>query len=300
MDYQGLEGIQVKLFWSQDYIGRKTGAETVNKSAWIVESLMRHPIDAVKISTPRLLTEEQLLSAHSELYVRALLTGMPEFLADSGLPWDEHTWVNVRATNGGVVAAVREAIATEVSGTLSSGLHHARHHTGVAFCSVNGLAIAAFDALADNLVDRVLILDVDGHGGGGTESIVRGDHRIMQIDITTDEFDLPARSSRSWSFLPPEGSVAYLATLSGALDRFIREVYEPKHRWVVIYNAGMDADLNGFALAQRETLVFEWAHRNKLPIAFTLAGGYLWDETRESLVDKHRLTIAAASLRRTR
>lgn len=50
-------------------------------------------------------------------------------------------------------------------------------------------------------------------------------------------------------------------------------------------------------LAERERLVFAWAHARRLPVAFTLAGGYLSkDLSQDDLVGLHRLTIAAAAM----
>jgi acetoin utilization deacetylase AcuC-like enzyme len=49
-------------------------------------------------------------------------------------------------------------------------------------------------------------------------------------------------------------------------------------------------------LAAREHMVMEWAHNQRIPLAFVLAGGYLGlglDQT--ALVALHRLTIAAAA-----
>jgi hypothetical protein len=49
-------------------------------------------------------------------------------------------------------------------------------------------------------------------------------------------------------------------------------------------------------LAARERMVFEWARRAGVPIAFVLAGGYTGARLSEAgLVDLHRLTLAAAA-----
>ncbi|HVA91103.1 MAG TPA: hypothetical protein VNL71_14815 [Chloroflexota bacterium] len=49
-------------------------------------------------------------------------------------------------------------------------------------------------------------------------------------------------------------------------------------------------------LREREELVFAWARRRAMPIAFVLAGGYLGPRlAQETLVGLHRLTVAAAA-----
>src|SRR5260370_35742530 len=77
----------------------------------------------------------------------------------------------VLSANGGAVAAGLAALEQGVAGSLSSGLHHARHARGAGFCTFNGLVIAAREALAAGAAS-VLILDLDAHCGGGTASLI--------------------------------------------------------------------------------------------------------------------------------
>ena len=75
---------------------------------------------------------------------------------------------------------------------------------------------------------------------------------------------------------------------------------------IAIYNAGMDphqgsmGGLDGITfsmLAERERMVFEWARRRALPVAFALAGGYVSEALMQGdLVGLHRLTLASAAL----
>ncbi len=73
-----------------------------------------------------------------------------------------------------------------------------------------------------------------------------------------------------------------------------------------LYNAGMDphegcpiGGLPGITteiLAGRERLVFAWCRRQRLPVAFVLAGGYTGPALDErGLVALHSLTLAAAA-----
>ena len=190
-------------------------------------------------------------------------------------------------------AAIRDGVA----GSLSSGLHHARRDHGAGYCTFNGLALAALHAAADGR--RVLILDLDAHCGGGTHSLVAGDPRIVQVDVSTNGFD---------SYLPAGANTLDLITVAGdylpMVTRRLDEVTTAGFD-LVLYNAGMDAHEHGGGgvpgikhdvLRVRERLVFEWAARLRIPIAFVLAGGYT--STRldvDGLVGLHRLTIAAAA-----
>ena len=56
------------------------------------------------------------------------------------------------------------------------------------------------------------------------------------------------------------------------------------------------AGVDGAVLQDREATVFEWCRRQGIPIAFSLAGGYLGPYlSQRGLTDLHRLTLAAAS-----
>jgi acetoin utilization deacetylase AcuC-like enzyme len=132
----------------------------------------------------------RLLDAHDGDYLDAILCGVPSSLAESqGFAWDEGLPKAVFASTGGVRDAARRALELrEHSGSLSSGLHHARRDIGAGFCTINGLAVAALDAVQRG-AQRVLILDLDAHCGGGTASIIDGHPGIEQVDVSVSSFD---------------------------------------------------------------------------------------------------------------
>lgn len=240
---------------------------------------------------------------HTPEYVDAVAVGRPRFLAESnGFPWDQQLWTAVTSSSGGAVAAALHALAGRChAGTLSSGLHHASASMGAGFCTFNGLALAARAAL-DAGAARILILDLDAHCGGGTHSIVRQWSGVMQLDISVSAVDCYTPEPASGFTLDlVHHADEYLPTLTRRLDALGTTELD-----LVIYNAGMDphersaiGGLDGITsalIAERESMVFHWAQRRRLPVAFTLAGGYVSAGlSREQLVALHRLTIAAAS-----
>jgi acetoin utilization deacetylase AcuC-like enzyme len=238
---------------------------------------------------------------HAREYVDSIRTGQPAVMAESqGFDWDAELWPMVMSSNGGAVAASLEALKTGVSGSLSSGLHHARRSRGAGFCTFNGLAIAAAESLRDG-AGKVLILDLDAHCGGGTASLVAGDSHVWQIDVSVSEFDQYESSERCTLDLVTDAD-EYLPTI-------IRRLWMLNDERLTfdlcIYNAGMDphegSSIGGLAgithdiLAERERIVFDWCRNRGLPIAFVLAGGYISDDFDEaSLVALHRLTLEQA------
>jgi len=290
----------MRLYFSQQYLASEYQFDTTRKAGWIGESLSSRPIPGVELVEPVPLTVEEIATVHDQDYIEGIRTGQPYHLAQSqGFDWGRGLFPAVCASNGGVVAAALEAMRHGVSGSLSSGLHHAGKDRGRGYCTFNGLVIAARKAMEAG-AKSVLILDLDAHCGGGTASLIEGLPGIHQVDISVSYFDgfegmtnsVQEMVGMAYEYLP-------------AIKRHLHEVMaDPPD--LVIYNAGMDpfedcstGGLTGITfemLRQREQLVFSTFRKEAIPVAFALAGGYVgYDLTQMDLVDLHRLTIEAAS-----
>jgi len=243
----------------------------------------------IELVEPCSLTEAQLLETHGKEYVESVRTGKGHVRIP--FAWDPQLWPMVASSNGGVVAAALTAMQEGVSGSLSSGLHHAKKDYGEGFCTFNGLVIAAKEALK-NGANNVLILDFDAHCGGGTASLIRHHEQIWQADVSTVFYDFYDDQQNARLVISRE---AYLDDIERMLNTVDAEF--PAFD-LCIYNAGVDPhdsrNISSRILAQRDESVFQWAAAKTLPIAFVLAGGYLTGITKEQLVDLHRQTTAAA------
>ena len=275
----------MKLFFDHHYVAAEHLFDTTRKAGWIADSLA---IPGLRLASPPTVTREQLLDVHSAEYVDAVITGEPASLARSqGFTWGPRLFSAVAASTGGVIAAAREG---GISGSLSSGLHHARRGRGCGYCTFNGLALAAKDAIRRG-VPSVLILDFDAHGGGGTASLIADEPRITQLDISTNEFD-GYRDTSNARFVIAEPK-EYLQTIERELNRLGHASYG-----LVLYNAGVDPAGDGVSqhdLVTREEIVFEWIDSQDSPAAFVLAGGYVGDGlTRSELVALHVASITKA------
>ena len=290
------------VFFSPSYVGSIFAFDTTRKSQWIVDSLLDDPIPEVELHEPRSLTAGELTEAHDVNYVRAIETGEPAALAESqGFEWDPGLWRMVSNSNGGAVDAAVTALKAGISGSLSSGLHHARRDHGAGFCTFNGLAVAARRAL-DSGARSVLILDLDAHCGGGTHSFIAEDPRIRQIDVSVSSFDVYTPAERTTLDLVASADT-YLPTIVRRLEEI--DARAPRFD-LCLYNAGMDphedCEVGGLAgidehiLSKREEMVFQWSRARNTPIAFVLAGGYIGPRLdKPMLVKLHRLTLSAAA-----
>jgi acetoin utilization deacetylase AcuC-like enzyme len=289
----------MKLFFSPDYVAAAESFDTTRKSGWIAESLERDPVEGVDIAAPEPLTFEQLAMVHAPAYVRAVRTGKPLDLAQSqSFSWDPGMWRSVTASNGGVVAAARAAMRDRVSGSLSSGLHHAQRDQGASFCTFNGLVVAAKTVLSEG-AQSVLIIDLDAHCGGGTHLMIEDDERIRQLDVGVNVLDAYWMNGGNTLDIVRDAD-KYLPTIEGRLAALDGSFD------LCIYNAGMDPDercaVGGFPgitasmLRRRDEMVFSWAKDHGVPIAFVLAGGYAGGALpRDELVKLHRMTIQIAA-----
>ena len=274
------------LYYSPDYCATAHAFDTTRKAAWIADSLVARPVAGVRLVEPSPVSVETLCETHSAEYVDAVRYGDPGSLACSqGFDWCERLFHSVASSTGGIVAAAIDALANGISGSLSSGLHHARHEAGLGFCTFNGLVIAAKEAIKAGC-ERVLILDLDAHGGGGTDALISTEVRILHLDVATDRFDLH------------EGTVLVQKREDYLTALFCELKGVNQRPGLILYNAGMDVHegdcgcLANESIAARETAVFQWASDNKIPIAYAMAGGY---SQRPLLVGLHRSTIRAAA-----
>jgi acetoin utilization deacetylase AcuC-like enzyme len=287
------------VWFSPEYVVAGYAFETTRKAAWVAESLAERPIEGVGLAPPAPLTVEELTRLHDPEYVEAVRTGQPRWLAESqGFHWDPGLFTAVAASSGGAVAAARTALRDGVSGSLSSGLHHARRLRGNGYCTFNGLALAAAAAVDQGA--RVLILDVDAHCGGGTNELIEGLPGVWHTDISVSDYDHYHPGS-SGTLDVVEDPRQYLNMFKTRLDEHSGRSFD-----LCLYNAGMDpyegsnsgalVGLDFAVMERREQLAFQWCRARRLPIAFVLAGGYLGPRlSRDGLVNLHRLTLAAAA-----
>ena len=291
---------RMKLYYSPDYVLTEYVFDTTRKARWVAESLQAQSVAGIEFVAPEPVSEAALCALHDPAYVAAVRTGEPRALAESqGFRWDAPLWPSVCASTGGAIAAAEMALREGCAGSLSSGLHHARREQGKGYCTFNGLALAAFHALAGG-AKSVLILDLDAHCGGGTHSLVAREPRIRHADVAVDPFDYYTPAAEN-SFELVTDAARYLPAVRELLERLESGSYD-----LCLYNAGMDphedsaegglAGITEETLAERERLVFAWCRARSIPVAFVLAGGYVSPQLpQERLVALHRLTVETAA-----
>ena len=291
---------QVQVFYSPLYDAARHDFDTTRKARWVADSLSANPIAGLELVAPYGARQADLERIHSPVYVEAIRSGKSRDLAtSSGLAWDAGIWEMARAMAGGMMQAVEAALQDGVAGSLSTGMHHAEYDSGKGFCTFNSLVLAAKHAL-DAGAANVVILDLDAHHGGGTHSLIASEAGMVQVDLAVNGYDQYV-CKENCTVLHLAGR-SYLEAVKDALAAIGEGVQ------LIIYNAGMDpyrgcptggiAECSKEVLAERERLVFDYAARRQVPIAFALAGGYCQVHSTEKiaeLVSLHRLTLEYAA-----
>lgn len=266
--------------------------ETVAKSRLIAEMIEAGQAGEVWLAAPKPATRRELETIHTPEHVRSTFEDKQSFLEVGA--WSQPILDSILASTGGMRDAVTEALRTGRSGSLSSGLHHARRNSGNGFCQFNGLALAALEALKK--VKTVGILDLDAHAGGGTFDILGAHPNVYLADVTVSPFDTwePTDPARHF-YVDVENPKAYLGHVEDALLTLERVDF-------LIYNAGMDTyekagGMKGITkdiILKREQRVVEWARARKIPHLFALAGGYKWGGlTLAQVAELHLETVKA-------
>lgn len=169
-------------------------------------------------------------------------------------------------TNASFYHAAVWALHHGIAVSPTSGFHHAGYAKAHGFCTFNGLMITAMKLLRDHACSRIGILDCDYHYGDGTVNIIEHYQLHNNIVHVTGGVGYDYDSSTFFKQLEP-----------------ILEGFQTCD--ILLYQAGADAHikdpyggfLNDLQLRERDKTVFEWAHRQGLPLVWNLAGGYQED-----------------------
>ncbi|MEP2990565.1 MAG: histone deacetylase [Parasphingorhabdus sp.] len=203
-----------------------------------------------------------------------------------GFPVTPHISQRVQHTNGGTWLAMRLAMEHGFAANSAAGSHHALHDTGAGYCVFNDLAVVANRLIAENVMRRILIVDLDVHQGDGTASLMAGRDDVFTFSMHGEK-NFPARKAKSSLDLPLSDGVEdaeYLAQLENHLPT-IFDNFRPD---CVLYQAGVDPHVNDklgrlslsdAGLEKRDRFVVREARRRGLPIASALGGGYGDDQT---------------------
>ncbi len=246
----------------------------------------KHLAPAAARHVPSAIDARLLAGAHDAAYIAAVL-GLrlpPEAVRRLGLPLSAAVVDRARAATAGTLLAARLALTHGLACNTAGGSHHAFAGFGAGFCVFNDVAVATAALLAEGLVARVLVIDLDVHQGDGTAAIFQQDPRVTTLSVHC-RTNFPARkqqSSLDVALDPDLGDRDYLAIVAPLVERAL----ERSRPDLIFFNAGVDPHkddrlgrlaLTDKGLAEREALVLEACRRRGLPLAVVVGGGYAAD-----------------------
>lgn len=243
-------------------------------------------------------SDGELALVHTPDYIDAIAHGhLPaQQQREIGFPWSLAMAERARRSVGATVAAARLALGLTpsarregVAANLAGGTHHAYADKGSGFCVFNDSAVAARLMQAEwrrrhrheRKPLQVAVIDLDVHQGNGTAKIFAHDPSVFTLSIHGQK-NFPFRKERSDLDVElPDGCTdeAYLQALEHALDELERR-FEPG---LVFFLAGADPfegdrlgrlALSFDGLEARDRRVFDWAWQRRIPLTFSMAGGY--------------------------
>lgn len=250
-------------------------------------------------------SDADLCRVHEAAYVEAIATGTlaPALQREIGFPWSEAMAERARYSVGATLAASQAALREGIAANLAGGTHHAEAGKGGGFCVFNDVAVAARVLQAQQGGDtpmKVAIVDLDVHQGNGTADIFRNDPSVFTLSLHGEK-NFPFRKVASdLDVALPDGcdDSHYLAALDGALDTLAQRFSAD----FVLYLAGADPHegdrlgrlkLTFDGLQARDQRVFDWARQRRIPLAFTMAGGYgrVMDDTLQVQMNTFRAAL---------
>jgi acetoin utilization deacetylase AcuC-like enzyme len=232
---------------------------------------------------PETANDADLLLVHGRGWITRLKQGTlhDEELQRLEVPWSQRMADAFCLAAGGTTLAARCALTDGAAFNIGGGFHHAFANHGEGFCAIHDVAVAIRKLQQEQLIQRVLVVDVDVHQGNGTAAIFSGDDSVFTLSIH--------QLNNYPHYKPPSdidvnledgvGDEEYLQLLDQAVEKALRR-FEPE---LLMYVAGADPykedQLGGLALTidglkERDRLVFSIARHRKIPICVTLAGGY--------------------------
>jgi acetoin utilization protein AcuC len=136
---------------------------------------------------PEPASEADLFLAHSEEYVKfvKMMSDVGSGYLDYGdTPASKGIYEGSLAVVGGSIMCADLIMNGKVSHAFNpgGGLHHAKSDRAAGFCVFNDIAITVRYIQKRYGVKRIVVVDIDGHHGDGTQEILRNEP-VMKIDL---------------------------------------------------------------------------------------------------------------------
>lgn len=245
--------------------------------------------------------DEDILRVHTREYLKNLkeLTINSRAVRKTGFPLSQALVEREIKIAGGTIRACEYALQYGIAFNIAGGTHHAYSGHGEAFCLLNDQAIAARYLQHQNLVKKILIVDLDVHQGNGTAEIFEEDDSVFTFSMHGKN-NYPFRKERSDLDIDlPDGTgdEEYLKILKETLPTLIDQ-QQPDF---IFYLSGVDiisSDKLGKlgcsvdGCRERDRYVLQTCFDKNIPVQVSMGGGYSPDI--KTIIEAHANTYRVA------
>ncbi|MCH6233572.1 histone deacetylase [Cognataquiflexum rubidum] len=258
-------------------------------------------ISASNFFSPTILEEKWIINSHHQSYLEKLksLSLNKSEIRKTGFPLSHELVQREMHIMQGSVQASVFALEFGIGMNIAGGTHHSFADRGEGFCLLNDIAIASNYLLDNNLVKKILVVDLDVHQGNGTASMFEANSSVFTFSMHgASNYPLHKESSDLDIGLPDQTDDAhYLKILKETLPGLV-DSFEPEF---IIYQSGVDVlksdKLGRLALSiagcrERDKFVLELAKINSIPIMCCMGGGY--SEKLSLIIEAHANTFRLA------
>lgn len=294
----------LKIAWTEKYVLPLPPSHRFPMSKYEVlpqQLLHEGTIRAENLFAPPPVEEHWIIKTHDARYWQKLssLSLTAKEIRRTGFPLTQHLVDREVVIANGTLLATHFAKQAGLAMNIAGGTHHAFTNRGEGFCLLNDIAIAANYLLAKELARQILVVDLDVHQGNGTAEIFRNEPRVFTFSMhgtnnyplvkETSDLDIGLQDHTSDKF--------FLATLDVNLKNLI-DTIEPDF---MFYQSGVDIletdklgrlSVSRAGCKQRDRIVLETAHRNRIPLVISMGGGYSPDF--RDIIEAHANTYRLA------
>jgi acetoin utilization deacetylase AcuC-like enzyme len=250
---------------------------------------------------PAVLNDDSILLSHKQEYWERLrnLQLTPAEMRRTGFPHSKSLIIRECSIMNGTVMAAKYALKYGIAFNSAGGTHHAFSYKGEGFCLLNDIGIAANVLLNENLAKKILVVDLDVHQGNGTAEIFSNNPSVFTFSMHGEK-NFPMvkeQSNLDIALADNMDDKAYLKILNETLPRLLDQI-EPDF---IFYQCGVDVlatdklgrlSLTREGCKERDRIVLELCHKNRIPLAASMGGGY--SEKLMDIVEAHCNTFRLA------
>jgi acetoin utilization deacetylase AcuC-like enzyme len=242
-----------------------------------------------------------ILLTHEASYWQKLkdLSLTPREIRRTGFPLAKPVVDREVTIMNGTLQCTHFALEHGISMNIAGGTHHAFTYKGEGFCLLNDIAIAANYLLHEKLAKQILVVDLDVHQGNGTAQIFRKESRVFTFSMHgANNYPLIKESSDLDIGLPDfTDDKFYLKTLDSNLKNLLEKVRPD----FIFFQSGVDIlatdklgrlGVSREGCKQRDRIVLQAAHLNKIPLVASMGGGYAADF--RDIIEAHANTYRLA------